>query len=233
MDVGLFIWAQALIIALLLISVDIHSFYRPLFDQTYAQMDTAREIGVSELELRQATTVLLDYIRDDRGDLDLTVNVDGVAQPMFNEREVEHMVDVKVLYRNAMNVKWICLATFVVGLIALVMIRKQDRARLFFRAIKVALTVSLIVMSIVFVFLMVDFERFWTSFHKLFFSNDLWILDPRTDNLILMVPTLFFNRLVKRIVMTFAGAILLLLIANAAYAISRGRKQLTNRSSER
>lgn len=71
LNVGLFVWAQALIIALLLISVDVHSFYRPLYDLTYERMDTAREIGISELELQQATTILLDYIRDDRGDLDL------------------------------------------------------------------------------------------------------------------------------------------------------------------
>ncbi|MGI6545281.1 MAG: TIGR01906 family membrane protein [Fastidiosipilaceae bacterium] len=233
LNVGLFVWAQALIIALLLISVDVHSFYRPLYDLTYERMDTAREIGISELELQQATTILLDYIRDDRGDLDLTVSVDGVDQPMFNEREVKHMIDVKVLYRNAMNVKWICLGTFVVGLVALIAIKKQDRAVLFFRAIKIALAVSLIAMSIVFIFLLVDFEQFWTSFHKVFFSNDLWILDPRTDNLILMVPSMFFNRLVKRIVVTFFGAILLLLIANVAYVISRGRKQPANCSAER
>ena len=44
-----------------------------------------------------------------------------------------------------------------------------------------------------------DFNEFWTMFHHIFFRNDLWLLDPNTDVLIMMVPETFFFNLVFRI----------------------------------
>ncbi len=45
-----------------------------------------------------------------------------------------------------------------------------------------------------------DFSTFWVSFHELFFTNDLWLLDPAKSVLINMVPAQFFYDLVMRIV---------------------------------
>ncbi len=45
----------------------------------------------------------------------------------------------------------------------------------------------------------VDFNAFWINFHKLFFTNDLWLLDPAKSVLINMVPSQFFFDLVMRI----------------------------------
>ena len=38
----------------------------------------------------------------------------------------------------------------------------------------------------------VGFSNLFTAFHVVSFSNDLWILDPRTDYLIRMFPEGFF-----------------------------------------
>ena len=56
-----------------------------------------------------------------------------------------------------------------------------------------------------------DFNEFWTMFHHIFFRNDLWLLDPNTDILIMMVPETFFFHLVFRILGGFALGYLLCL----------------------
>ena len=50
----------------------------------------------------------------------------------------------------------------------------------------------------------VDFDAFWTTFHKLAFRNDLWLLNPATDLMINLFPAQFFSSMVFRIVGMFA-----------------------------
>ena len=37
-----------------------------------------------------------------------------------------------------------------------------------------------------------DFDSLFTAFHRLLFSNDLWLLDPKTDLLIRICPESMF-----------------------------------------
>lgn len=50
---------------------------------------------------------------------------------------------------------------------------------------------------------MADFNGFWTTFHQLFFTNDLWLLNPATDLMINLFPEAFFSHLVIRILLWF------------------------------
>lgn len=42
------------------------------------------------------------------------------------------------------------------------------------------------------VYLMIDFDRAFVLFHKLFFKNDYWLFDPSTDPVITILPDTFF-----------------------------------------
>ena len=48
-----------------------------------------------------------------------------------------------------------------------------------------------------------DFNRFWIKFHELFFSNDLWLLDPRYSTMINMLPEPLFEAMVVKIIVRF------------------------------
>ena len=49
----------------------------------------------------------------------------------------------------------------------------------------------------------VDFNAFWTMFHEILFTNDLWLLDPRVSIMINMFPEEFWFGMVIRIALTF------------------------------
>ena len=53
-----------------------------------------------------------------------------------------------------------------------------------------------------------DFTKYFIIFHQIFFDNDLWILDARTDLLINIVPEPFFMDTAARIGILFAGSVL-------------------------
>ncbi|TFG82192.1 MAG: DUF1461 domain-containing protein, partial [Erysipelotrichales bacterium] len=111
-----------LILVLLITSIDIFSLDRAFFLSQYKKLDVAVNIGVSETDLVKSTDVLLGYLRDTRKDLNVTVTIDGTPQQMFNQREIDHMIDVKVLYRNAIffrNLSLIIGSIFAVLLLAM------------------------------------------------------------------------------------------------------------------
>ena len=49
----------------------------------------------------------------------------------------------------------------------------------------------------------IDFTSCFTLFHKLFFTNNLWIFDPETDYMIRMLPEGFFSDMVIRVEVIF------------------------------
>lgn len=201
----------ALIVCIVLQAVATFSFDRNFYREVYAHLGTAETIGISDADLERATAVLLDYIRGVRDDLNVEVTLlaDGSTDQMFNEREIAHMVDVKVLYQRAMAVKWASLV-LAVATIALLIWRfgvKRGIVHLG-RGYKWSLLIFGAFVLLLAAFVLIDFDRFWTLFHHVFFSNDLWILDPATDRMILMVPSYFFNNLVLRIVGGSIGGML-------------------------
>ncbi len=50
----------------------------------------------------------------------------------------------------------------------------------------IALIVLVAVLSLL------DFDALWTRFHQIAFRNDLWLLDPSTDYLIMLFPEPFW-----------------------------------------
>ena len=67
---------------------------------------------------------------------------------------------------------------------------------------------------------LIDFDGLFTAFHRIAFTNDGWLLDPRTDLLIRLMPTELFVRLAVRI---------LLWVTAAAAAAGIGAKMLLKR----
>ena len=57
----------------------------------------------------------------------------------------------------------------------------------------------------------VDFDSLFILFHKLSFTNDLWLLDPQTDLLIRLMPTEFFIHYAAILGGTWLGTLLIML----------------------
>ena len=69
----------------------------------------------------------------------------------------------------------------------------------------------------------VDFDSLFVLFHRLSFSNSLWLLNPRTDLLIRLMPTDFFIHYAGILAGTWIGA--LALAETAARLLDRAWKK--------
>ena len=203
-----------IIISVILGAVNLMCFDRSFYKAEYEKLGTAASIGMSQEDLDKTTEVLLDYIQDRRSNLDVTAEINGETRQVFNQREIEHMVDVKNLYLGAMNAGMVCGGVGLLVLVVSFVLKKKQQALkgyLWGNAAFVA------IFAILAIYAAVDFNSFWNGFHHIFFTNDLWILNPATDILIMMVPQQFFFDLVMRIVIASVVAIAVLLAADIHY----------------
>ena len=208
-----FIALFSFILALTISSIIFVSFNENYFDTMYKKLSVAKTVKVDEDTLMEVNHMLLDYIKGEENSLDYSVNIEGHDTEFFNQKEKDHMVDVRDLYSTAITIRNASFLVSIVGLVVLIVSKDvKDLVLIKNTAAKVLLSYGLILgtLSIVAV---LDFDFFWTSMHELVFTNDLWLLNPQTDRLIMMVPLEFFMGLVYRILM-LVGLIFTMLFAS-------------------
>lgn len=193
------------VMALAVFCIQVFAFNGQFYTDEYAKNNTAAYVGVGSQDLNAATDVLLTYIQDKRSDLDLTVNINGEERQYYNEREKAHMVDVKNLYLTAVNFA-IYGSITAAALFAVCFAMKRKKAlKTVLLGVYNTSYVILAGFAILAAWAASSFDGFWTSFHKVFFRNDLWQLDPNTDLMIRMFQSEFFFDLVLMILLLFFG----------------------------
>ena len=68
-----------------------------------------------------------------------------------------------------------------------------------------------------------NFTKYWTIFHHIFFTNDLWLLDPKTDLMIQMLPEQFFSGMALDIAVSFFIYLSIIQLVGLYY-MKRGKK---------
>lgn len=212
--IAAYVSAITIIIILLITSIDINCFNKDFFRSQYASLQTSEDLGMTDKDLNKATETLLDYLQDKRSDIKVEIIVKGTKQEAFNSKEAAHMVDVKELYQFALVLRIVCIILFVVSFVYMLIRMKKGAFTLFsIDYMKVAVFFALVFTALA-IWAFADFDTFWTSFHKIVFRNELWLLDPSTDLMINLFPSAFFSALVFRIVAMFAGSFIILFLGS-------------------
>ena len=207
-------------VALLLASVIAVSQFRPFFRYQYNKLDRAEYIGIDTEDLMDVTDGLLSYMAGGRENLDMQYEVKGQMREIFDEREKLHMIDVKNLY---MGVIYIAAALGAVALAMTAFVVKKDGVATAKSTLKknykFAAIGLLIVVGLAGIMIANDFNSFWIKFHMIFFTNDLWLLDPRVSIMINMFPLEFFFAIVTTIIVVFV------LLCTAVYLVLKSGKK--------
>ncbi|MDW7662540.1 MAG: TIGR01906 family membrane protein [Bacillota bacterium] len=192
-------------ITIFLIVVQTFAFNVEYYMSKFEEYNITEVTKIEEASLKSITLNMVDYLKSDRDNLDMLSSIDGRMQEVFGEREKKHMQDVKELFNIGIVIRNLCVIMSLASLIYLLVKKKHD---VIFKAIFKSSIVSLGMISVVLVFVKIDFFKYFTYFHEIFFTNDLWLLDPKTDVLIQMLPLNFFISISTSIVMWFSAIIL-------------------------
>jgi integral membrane protein (TIGR01906 family) len=177
--------------------------------QERERLDTVT--GISLQDLKTVTRELLRYCRGERSDLDMQVPVNGQMREVFDEREKAHMVDVQALFVKVLRLRAYLLAAFAALALLLIPAARRRTLRELARGWVIAASGMGVLLVALGVYFALDFDRAWTQFHLLFFSNDLWQLYENEVLIQMLMPPppleSMFDILVREIVLSAAAAL--------------------------
>lgn len=215
----------SVILIVLYVSIHIPTFSIATYTNHYYVNETAQLIQVSEEDLIMVTQRLLGYIRGVYPDLLIYATIGGEVRQFFNQREIDHMEDVLLLFRIGRILLGVSIFAFFLTLFW------AYKNRAFQTIAKANFIGGLLVLSYCALLMWLfatNFERHFIIFHEIFFFFDYeltWRLNPSTDLLINMVPEIFFINIFTTVALIFFGAILAITLASFAYIIW-GKKEL-------
>jgi len=163
-----------------------------LYSYNWWRNEIPSKTNLGILELDNSSDQIKEYFKNGDKFLDVNVIRFGEETSLFKEREILHMYDVKVLIRAVFSVAtfsgFILLSIFVFGLIYF----RSYVWELLMKFLKVSSVLSGLSAGLLTVVMFIDFSTVFRYFHILSFTNDLWLLDPKNDYLLIMFPERFF-----------------------------------------
>lgn len=211
--------AMALLILLLAVE---HTAYDERYYRSFQRNNRIVEAtGRTQAELDRISKDTITYLQT--GEKHLMTD-------HYGQRETAHMADVFGLFRLARMFKLISMV-LIVGILSWAFIGH------FFDRMVGAMNYTLVVGLLAFAALAYFASRHWdqafTMFHRIFFNNDLWLLNPATDLMIQMMPAPFFVGMAVRIAVKFSlGMILAAVLCNLIAVTIRLRKAHKHRAGK-
>ena len=221
----------AIIISLCVIAgVMLYAIRDNAFDSSYHKSlvemysDAPRKLGMSTSETEGVIDTVALYIKGDIDDMNVQ-KADGSF--VFNARELIHMKDVRQLFSMGNVVFYTSIAvSLTLFLIIFALSGFYGMGTMFRVYVKVIVFLGLAILGLG-IWYYVDFVSFWTAFHKVLFTNDLWLMLP-TDALIILYCEEFFTAMVKKIFIEIGimllVSIIVSIIGGKLLPKQRGRK---------
>ena len=169
--------------------------YQKGFDKYHISLKT----GISSEDLTNVGGEIQKYFNSLEEPLSVTTEIFGEERILFNNREVTHMRDVKKLIHLVYSVMIIS-GAYVICMITWSCI-SGPIFRFYIRPTIIIYGCGLTILSVVSlgILSLMGFDEIFVIFHKMSFGNDLWILDPRTDYLIMLFPLGFWFDITMKI----------------------------------
>ena len=204
-----------------------------LYRNGFQRYHVAIRSGISEADLVAIGGELRRYFNSGVEPLAVRAPIYGVEQAVFNRREVAHMYDVKRLVRG---VYWVAVGSAIWILVTVSAHFATRRDTWLVTSARLAVWGGVATLAAVFgvgLAAVANFERLFLLFHQLSFANDLWILDPRTDYLLILFPGGFWFDATMRVALTSVlGATLLMSVGGCILAYLRWQLYRSASTSE-
>ena len=154
---------------------------------------------------------LMRYLKS--GDDRLLPQAGGAS--LFSEKENAHLKDCSALIRGMMHFRIVFLVLLVLTAVGVLLAWRRGAAReklvtLALNGFNLACLVLALFALALIIWGLTDFNSLFLAFHRVVFTNDLWLLDPSKDLLIQLMPEPFFRAYAGRIAVRLAPILLML-----------------------
>ncbi len=191
-------WIFIISIPVLLIStvVRVEVQCLPFYEYEYEKYNISEVTGFDSRQLGVITRHLIQFFNGKVESAQLVVEKDNNPMYLFHDHEIVHLEDVKEIFKYVYWIQLISLGYFLFYLLINIIFRKRKKLIYFWKGLKNGsiLTIGLLVTLGVGAFF--GFHQLFIQFHYLVFGDPQsspWILDPRTDHLVMMYPLNFWQ----------------------------------------
>lgn len=207
-----------LAIPLLIVSVAVHLYSGSLdlYTGGFATYRISAVTGISDHQLRDVAQGMVDYFDGKVRSPQVEVDISGIKRPVYSPKELTHLEDVRKII-DVFKILEILSSIVLLAMGAYIFFRFGVRELL--KGLQTGAIVTVALLGSAMLWAIIDFQSIFYFFHILSFSNDLWLLDPATDYLIMMFPSGFFFDAAMRMVATIIAAAIIIWIA--AYVMKR------------
>ena len=203
-----------------------------LYEYGFDRYNISLRTGIDRPELSRIGEEIRDYFNDNAELIDIDAVIYGEPQPLFTEREIIHMKDVKGLIHGVYMFQWITLGYLLAAVAAYAWLRRREAIPGVVRVGFWGGVVTLLVIGALGLGSVVGFEALFLKFHQLSFANDFWRLNPRIHNLIAMFPEPFFRDATLFVALMAIGQALLLVSVGLGDRLSRRFAQERERAAD-
>ncbi|MBI2919422.1 MAG: TIGR01906 family membrane protein [Chloroflexi bacterium] len=218
------LWVLALPVFLMMLTGSLMVNQPRLYYYGFDHFDISQETGIAPEALRQVARDMITYFNDSETYFTPRVVIGGQERPLFTEREIVHMVDVKALVHKVYWVAGLSLV-YLAGYAALhlALRRRRSEVRALLRLALYGGLLTLAILAVLGLWSLVGFGGLFYLFHILSFSNPFWQLDPRQHMLIRLFPEGFFMQ--ATLFIAAATAFEALAIAVLSGRLVRGKRK--------
>lgn len=200
------LFAVALFFFILTFSIGLPIYFRPFYYAHIEAMNLPEKSGFSTEEIKEAYDNVLDY-------LTLPNKEFSTGIMAHSDEGEEHFKDCKVLFDLNAEI----LITSGMCLLVLLMLRKTKKVKPFKLGMRSACFYSALMAIFLPIILgglaSLDFDKAFIVFHNIFFNGkENWLFNPRTDEIIRILPQDFFMHcafLIGAGVLIFSSAIII------------------------
>lgn len=186
-----------IIFASLLYFIDFMAVDISYYNNFHKENNIAKISNLSEDYVKDASISLVRFIKNGK-EIEL--------KKSFNEKEISHMKDVYNLFKiDRIVYKTLIFISFIIFIYYFL---KKDF--LFFKYVKKYFLKVYFSFLLFLSFCAFTFSKSFIYFHKLFFKNDLWLLDYDTDFMIRILPEEFFFTLFLNVLILWTISILVI-----------------------
>lgn len=183
------------------------------YQKEYEKHNVLKYLDMEMEDVMDVTVYMMSYLRGGEEVLSIEKKIEGKVQDFFNEQDRFHMEEVQVLFLGGLALRrGACIILLICSVILFA--TKENAHKMLAGIFQKTLGAFCIVVAFLGTAIAVNFSKCFDIFHEIFFDNDLWIFDARTDFMIRMLPEGFFFDMVIRIGIIFIIMLVLLLVGS-------------------
>ena len=167
----------------------------------------ADPFGFSKMERLQWAEDSLDYLLGKMSQANFSALQTTDGQPLYNQRELQHMLDVRLLTLAALKV-WRALMAGIILVCILMWVTGYQKQ--LWQALRCGARFTLLLIALIIFGILLNFDALFTTFHRIFFEGDSWLF--RMDDTLIRLFPIFFWQVVFVFIGSISGVIAIILL---------------------